>query len=67
MNNISVPADEILKAKEKFFNESVAISENHKGNAFMQVNELYNLVESIYTTAYQSGYRQSELENIINN
>jgi len=62
---ISPDAGELLKAKEKAFNELTEISSKYLGNPFVITQGMFKVFEDLYNSGYQSGYRDSELNNIL--
>ncbi len=62
---IVVPANELLAAQEKGFNKLTEIGNQCMNNPFKYMTSVNKLFAEIYSTAFNSGYRQSELDTII--
>jgi len=58
------PLSEVWDAKEIYFNRLTELSNKHAGNPFQHLVGIQNLIAEIYNKAYESGYRQKELEVI---
>ena len=64
--NIVVNQMELLAAKEKAFNEINEISLKHGNNPYMMFQQISNCLGRLYESDYKSGFRQSELNTILN-